>query len=30
MTAQLLASGFAEGSSNQPGSFVVEKAFVEK
>jgi ferredoxin--NADP+ reductase len=30
MTGQLLAAGFSEGSSNQPGSFVIEKAFVEK
>jgi len=24
------ASGFAEGSGNQPGHFVIEKAFVER
>jgi ferredoxin--NADP+ reductase len=30
MTAQLLRAGFEEGSSSTPGSFVIEKAFVEK
>jgi ferredoxin/flavodoxin---NADP+ reductase len=30
MTAQLGATGFTEGSSHAPGSYVIEKAFVEK
>jgi ferredoxin--NADP+ reductase len=30
MVAQLKASGFEEGSSNQPAAYVIEKAFVEK
>lgn len=30
ITAMLKARGFDEGSSNEPGSYVIEKAFVEK
>lgn len=30
LTALLKSRGFAEGSSNEPGSYVIEKAFVER
>jgi ferredoxin--NADP+ reductase len=30
ITALLKQRGFAEGSSNDPGSYVIEKAFVER
>ena len=30
LKAMLLQKGFTEGSSNEPGEFVIEKAFAER